>query len=1016
MPRQNSYPIRAFRPVSALEDTTDKGVALEQCKNILLRPEGGWSGPPVYANLWAVGVAATVQSTYRALPYYPVTGSTFTVDAGTDVFTLAAHGLSVNDAFQVATTGTLPGGLAALTTYYVKTVPTSGSFTASATLGGATLDLTSTGSGTHSLGFVLGDTSARRAAYKTVAIQIARQGKNFLLFYDLTATAELACRGWFYLGDDGTYTSGAYTFTTGTPTYTVLAVGLDAAARWHGHLNQGAWFLGNGVDENVIVQLGRTATPGIWRKAGSNAVPGTPVLSLTSPSNSANMAASITVPGLTPFVVVDFGAANTIRIAGKNIVAGTRFNSAASTGTLPGITISPFVMTSAQAFFAYDCVYDAATNGTTCKLSSTNPTTSTTPLDFTDAGTGDHQFFDPGTYAGTPEALTIALKSDFIEGAAGNDIFKITLVDTADPIATRSTLTGAGTVSSPYVYTVSVASTGITLDDLVTFINADSKVLSMLTASKSAASAVRISGFGPYTFGNGSGSGVSEGFTSRTVTIYARYWDDGHGGHGYEGPSSTISNTLIIPNTANNDLSISITPDPSAEGGRFGYIRLYMQFGEDADAVWKLITPASPVANTSGVKTVTVGTNTIFGDDDMSADQHRPLPHKFTAFAAEQIFRAGLPDYPERLYASKLATVDELAPEGCSLLAADYETISIPGAPAGNRDVTALIGTENRLELHTSSGFVIVDPAVPAKRVYPPSTAGAISQSAVTLYEGKTMYYLAGDLQLRTLSVQRPNDFASTVATSQFAALGALHYLRQHLDLDAIVRQPDRVWVFPDSTSQHIWMFMPGLDGTLTGFAYDLMNKGMVGPFTYPKIYASAQMEPGRPEIVFADEAGRLFVWDTSAQMDSSGNAFGTQASFTANSTATAMPAQYDGFGYVDYDHDQSGSASRFYQAHEAVLETGMIDFNQPGRRKAFQAALWRTIQDSRAFVEVSFITLAGDTETFIYGDVNDSCNCRASLAIPDTACRVKLRIIGAEMKKWAMRDLTVLWTLQGQV
>lgn len=59
---------------------------------------------------------------------------------------------------------------------------------------------------------------------------------------------------------------------------------------------------------------------------------------------------------------------------------------------------------------------------------------------------------------------------------------------------------------------------------------------------------------------------------------------------------------------------------------------------------------------------------------------------------------------------------------------------------------------------------------------------------------------------------------------------------------------------------------------------------------------------------------------------------------------------------------------------------------------------------------------MAGNVETFVYGDVNDSCNCRASLMLPDTACRVILRIIGAEMKKWAMRDLTVLWTPQGQV
>jgi hypothetical protein len=33
-----------------------------------------------------------------------------------------------------------------------------------------------------------------------------------------------------------------------------------------------------------------------------------------------------------------------------------------------------------------------------------------------------------------------------------------------------------------------------------------------------------------------------------------------------------------------------------------------------------------------------------------------------------------------------------------------------------------------------------------------------------------------------------------------------------------------------------------------------------------------------------------------------------------------------------------------------------------------------------------------------------------------DSACRVKLRIIGAEGKKWAMRDLVLLFAQQGQI
>jgi hypothetical protein len=1271
MPRQQSYPIRAFKPVSRLEDTTDKGVALEQCRNIVLRPQDGWSGPPIYNNLWAIGVAQTAQATYRALTF----------------------------------SGYLSGSVG------------------------------------------IGSDSTARTANKTVAIQIKRQGKNFLLLYDLTASLESACRGWFYLGDDGTYTSGDYAFTTGTPTYTVLAVGLNAAARWYGYQNQGAWFLGNGVDDNVIVQLGRTATPGIWRKAGTNAAPTAPVVSLVAPASAANTQASFVVPGYTSFqlgngvgiantlpvntlqasgrlvngmvvfqdavtlptplaaatsyFVKTAPSANTLTIAATaggtqidvtaegrgdfaitsasrkvtadhhtdtftrvahGLVVGDGIKFSTVSGTLPGgtFTVDPstdvFTMSAHQLavndtvqvtttgtlpggmallttyyvktvpnsttftlsatlggatlditsagsgthtmgviagtkyfiqsvpsadtftisatrggpifvfssngtgdFYYANEAYSAASNltndtiirtvphnlavndavvlsgtvpnGTAAGITyyvESIPTTTTFKLKTTVAGTTainltttvgagsfdyevtgailtanittdvftrtahnlavDDKFtvatvFTPltgitanriyfiigATYTASTntttfqlsleqtgsavtitgntgvlsnrlwtingtQSLTVSALPAWKAGVDGNGCFKLAYNQLSGSVPFSSTLAGTGTAANPYLYVVTGGTTN-TFDQFVAYVAADPLVTGLISISASSSSSAIFTlttpgfSFGstnPYpgasigtplyvTISQGVGSGASEGYTSRTVTVFARYWDPGYQGHGYEGPSSPISNTVIIPNTANNDISITVAANAAAEGGRFTKIRLYMQFGEDADAVWKLISTAD-IDNSGTPAPVVVGTTTVFGEDDMSADQQRPPPHKFHAFAAEQMFRGGLIDHPDRLYASKVATVDEVAPEGCSLLASDYETISIPGTPAGSQQVTALIATAVDLQVHTRAGFAIINPVDPAQRVYPASTAGAISQSAVTIYEGKSMYYWAADLQLRTLDTARPADFTSTVATSQFAALGALELLREYIDTDAILRQPDRTWVFPDAASQHIWMFAPGLDGAMVGFAYDLMGRGMVGPFSWPKIYASAQMEPGRPEIVFADEAGRLFVWDTSAQSDSAGNAFGTQSAFTPHATGDAMGPENDGYGYVDFDHDNDGTASRFYKAHEAVLESGMLDMGQPGIRKAFQAILWRIIQDSRAFVEASFIDLAGNVETFRYGDVNDGCNCRASLMLSDSACRVKLKIIGAEGKKWAMRDMTLLFAQQGQI
>jgi hypothetical protein len=72
----------------------------------------------------------------------------FTAVAATDIITSAAHGLQTNDLVQLTTTGTLPAGLSLATDYYVisRTLDT---FQLSLTPGGSAVDITDTGTGTH---------------------------------------------------------------------------------------------------------------------------------------------------------------------------------------------------------------------------------------------------------------------------------------------------------------------------------------------------------------------------------------------------------------------------------------------------------------------------------------------------------------------------------------------------------------------------------------------------------------------------------------------------------------------------------------------------------------------------------------------------------------------------------------------------------------------------------------------------------------------------------------------------
>lgn len=88
-------------------------------------------------------------------------GVTFTANASTNVITASGHTRINGDKVRVSTTGTLPGGLSANTDYFVISVSGS-TFKLSLTSGGGEIDITSTGSGTHSLGTALSDQIANR--------------------------------------------------------------------------------------------------------------------------------------------------------------------------------------------------------------------------------------------------------------------------------------------------------------------------------------------------------------------------------------------------------------------------------------------------------------------------------------------------------------------------------------------------------------------------------------------------------------------------------------------------------------------------------------------------------------------------------------------------------------------------------------------------------------------------------------------------------------------------------------
>ncbi len=85
-------------------------------------------------------------SQYTAMDYLPGSFAAATVVAATDVFTsgVGDHGYAVGDAIYFTATG-YPGGINGTTTYFIQSVPSSTTFTISATKGGGVLNITSAG-------------------------------------------------------------------------------------------------------------------------------------------------------------------------------------------------------------------------------------------------------------------------------------------------------------------------------------------------------------------------------------------------------------------------------------------------------------------------------------------------------------------------------------------------------------------------------------------------------------------------------------------------------------------------------------------------------------------------------------------------------------------------------------------------------------------------------------------------------------------------------------------------------
>lgn len=202
------------------------------------------------------------------------------------------------------------------------------------------------------------------AADKTICVRIYLQGKNFIMFFNMYtgSTTENGVvytetpgeRGTFYIGDDGSSALDFNPTAAGPPLFEVLAVGLAAHARWYGTFSFGQLMAQNGVDDSVAIQLGRTYTPGKYRKRASNAVLNAAVITAIEPEKALNTQATRVVTGRAGGVNLVFTASQdnypgiygNSKIKVRIVYAGAySVGPITSSMTGDGTTGSPFIYT-----------------------------------------------------------------------------------------------------------------------------------------------------------------------------------------------------------------------------------------------------------------------------------------------------------------------------------------------------------------------------------------------------------------------------------------------------------------------------------------------------------------------------------------------------------------------------------------------------------------------------------------------------------------------------------------------
>lgn len=812
---------------------------------------------------------------------------------------------------------------------------------------------------------------------------------EILLVHDFANDISL---GLFFLENDKkimeTSLDNLSQFATSTPidAISVLKKGLSQKARWFFYSFFDSIVLGNGVDDNLIYQIGRPSNP--LRLLGSNEIPDVPiVLSQIITTSLSNARTTFT------FVTSTFAPPPRIRAETKlDTITGRHFMILRWTPTDSAAAY--------QVDFSSDISFAQSTrvtigSGTTWQFDNLNPSSRfyfrvraqyavNQETFFSPFTTGSHdtpvagfQGSSQGLPSQTPivgiiprESTIVFLATGTFSLAQGNNI-SVRLEAAGNTLS--SSRSGEGTEFSPIEYVVSGISSA-TISQLVSYINGDFLVSGILfTQGRGEEGGLTSKPAQRLTGGVGTDEDTKKAALLAGSQIAVSYYDPGVNNQGFE---SGLSNPALIRSTGQK-IILPVYKE-SASVQRFPKFRVYYkilragQLGSFPINKWILLGECDnePGATFEAFLEPLDDNTVILPDAAVRID--RPPPCTVFELCADRLFVGGNLQNSQRIWYSNLATATTLLPESFNSQTQFFDMPATKTDGAVLR-VTLLQTLDQTLQIHTDKGIVMMDGRTFNRR-NSRSDFGAINPAAATNWKNQSSPYVGSDGVLYEMQNQQ-------VLKSLIANETSWDYIKKFIDTESLNIDPQKVSVYGDFTNQLIWVWLPCIFGNtkqIGGFIYDYRTKGITGPITIQGLVSIALINSVDSRFIGQTENGYLVYIDSrDLNLDDFDDAFVYNGNFLENS-------------------------------NKFSFTTNLLDCESPNTNKFFGEVIFTLARGSK----VQSLKITAQTDEGNRRSINFGSNVKEKnkIAFLLAGYNIKINIEGETInnKPFVLRDLTL--------